>query len=238
MLVAASIGLAALVIVTTRSWQARDDASASPRFAAQDAARTTGTAPRLRDSPADAKPAQPARPVYRYSIVPGGVRSAQEVIRAIANDPVVAAHYAGIAANNLRLVRLTRPLAAHVSYRIGDRIYWTQRKLILPVGEPVLTDGKTTLRARCGNIVSTYLRTPTFAGESTAIELELNREPIELLSVSAPDARMPRMISQRVASPEQFARRPEVPEPSLQALLILGIAAALARYLHKRRSRR
>ena len=49
---------------------------------------------------------------------------------------------------------LTAGRAAYVSYRSGDRIYWTRERVWLKAGETVLTDGTTTIRARCGNCVS------------------------------------------------------------------------------------
>ena len=54
----------------------------------------------------------------------------------------------------MRAVTLTAPRSAYVSYRRGDRTYWTRDRVWLKAGETVLTDGATTIRARCGNCVS------------------------------------------------------------------------------------
>jgi hypothetical protein len=97
-------------------------------------------------------PAAAAAPaVYPYSIIAGGARSADELKQAIAGDPVVAAHYAGFDLENTRAVRLEQPRLVHVSYRIGNAVYWTQKSLLIRAGETVLTDGVRTARTRCGN---------------------------------------------------------------------------------------
>lgn len=92
-----------------------------------------------------------ARPVYRHSVVPGGVLSADEALAAVARDPEVAHHYAGLDLDRLRPVRLAEPLAVHVSYRKDGRVQWTNRRLTLPAGELLVTDGTSSIRARCGN---------------------------------------------------------------------------------------
>jgi hypothetical protein len=106
-----------------------------------------------------------AQPVYRYSVIPGGVRTPEELLAAMANDSVVAGHYAGIDKTKLTSGRLNEPLRAHVSYRIGDRVYWTKRKVTLQAGEQVVTDGQTLVRARCGNNVSVDPLLPTLDNE-------------------------------------------------------------------------
>jgi hypothetical protein len=94
------------------------------------------------------------RAVYRHSIVPGGVYSAEEVEAAVLRDPVVAAHYAKLDRSRLVGTVLERPRAMYVSYRVGQRTGWTTRPITLPAGEPLLTDGTRAIRARCGNLVS------------------------------------------------------------------------------------
>ena len=82
-------------------------------------------------------------------------------------DAVVAAHYAGVNPDDLRVEYLSAPVTAHVSYRIGDDIYWTRRPVTLPAGERVLTSGTAMIRARCGNMVSMEPMLPV-AGEEPA----------------------------------------------------------------------
>jgi len=79
------------------------------------------------------------RPHYPYSVVPGGVHSTMELASA-GRDPVVAAHYARVNMASARIETVRAPRRVHVSYRIGDRIYWTKRKVTLSPGERILTD--------------------------------------------------------------------------------------------------
>lgn len=94
------------------------------------------------------------RPRYGYSVIPGGVASAQELSAAVAADPVVAQHYETFDAAAATLVKLDRTRFAYVSYRLGNRVFWTRHRVRLPAGEPVLTDGRTVVRTRCGNRIS------------------------------------------------------------------------------------
>ena len=94
-----------------------------------------------------------ARPVYPYSVVPGGVEDAKELKWVAEHDPVVAAHYAGFDYARAREVRLTLARTVYVSYRIGNHIYWTSHRVTLRKGEKLITDGKMTARARCANRV-------------------------------------------------------------------------------------
>jgi hypothetical protein len=93
------------------------------------------------------------RPVYPYSVVPGGVRDAHELKMAAEHDPVVAAHYAGFDYDHARVVRLVLARTAYVSYRIGNKVYWSRHRISLKPGELLITDGKITARARCANRV-------------------------------------------------------------------------------------
>lgn len=96
---------------------------------------------------------QAARPVYPYSVVPGGVANAKELKWVAEHDPVVAAHYAGFNYERAQLVRLTLARTVYVSYRIGNNIYWTRRRLTLHKGETLITDGRMMARTRCANRV-------------------------------------------------------------------------------------
>jgi hypothetical protein len=100
------------------------------------------------------------RPVYPYSIIPGGVLSAAELRSAVAHDSVVAAHYAAFDLAKARVFRLQEARAVYVSYRRGDDVFWTSKKLRLAVGETLITDGQHTSRTRCGNQISDVPRTP------------------------------------------------------------------------------
>jgi hypothetical protein len=51
------------------------------------------------------------------------------------------------------VVRLALARTVYVSYRIGNHIYWTRRRLTLHKGEKLITDGRMTARSRCANRV-------------------------------------------------------------------------------------
>lgn len=95
----------------------------------------------------------PGRPVYPYSLVPGGVEDAKELKWVAEHDPIVAAHYAGFDYDHARVVRLTLARTVYLSYRIGNRVYWTRHRVTLHKGEKLITDGRMTARSRCANRV-------------------------------------------------------------------------------------
>jgi hypothetical protein len=115
---------------------------------------------------------QDGRPVYPYSIVPGGVFGAEELKRIVADDPIVAAHYAHMSVADARLGRTGAPRQVYMSYRVGDQVYWTRQKVTLPQGEAVLTDGRSLIRARCGNCISDTPQGPTSDAEPDAAEFD------------------------------------------------------------------
>jgi hypothetical protein len=94
------------------------------------------------------------RPVYPYSVIPGGVVSAKELVNALQRDPVAAAHYSDFHAQSAHVVRLSNARQLYVSYRVGNLVYWTSKKVTLAAGETVLTDGAHMARTRCGNRIS------------------------------------------------------------------------------------
>jgi len=93
------------------------------------------------------------RPVYPYSVVPGGVEDVRELKWIAEHDPVVATHYAGFDYDHAHVVRLVLARTVYLSYRIGNRVYWTRHRVTLHKGEKLITDGKITGRTRCANRV-------------------------------------------------------------------------------------
>lgn len=91
---------------------------------------------------------------YRNSVIPGGVRYSLELTLALARDRFAKVHYADFDAANAYIVHVKDPRLVHVSYRIGDEIYWTKKTLRLKTGETLLTDGKSYVRTRCGNRIA------------------------------------------------------------------------------------
>lgn len=96
----------------------------------------------------------PPRVVYPYSVVPGGIRAPEELREIIEHDDVVRRHYADFDFRNARIVELQQPELVYLSYRMGNRIFWTGHKVSLRKGEKVITDGKITARTRCANQIS------------------------------------------------------------------------------------
>ena len=103
---------------------------------------------------------QLARPVYPYSVVPGGIRSKEELQKATRTDPAVADHYANVNVESLKPKTLSRDATAYVSFRKGGKVYWTSRRVTLKAGEQVFQGGEIAVRGRCGNQVSDQPRQP------------------------------------------------------------------------------
>jgi len=100
------------------------------------------------------------RKVYPFSIVAGGARTVEEAKRAM-SDPAVKAHYAGVDLGKLKQQTLTADISGYVSYRFGDQIYWTAKRVVLKAGETVYTDGNHIVRGRCLNRYSAQPMVPT-----------------------------------------------------------------------------
>lgn len=113
-----------------------------------------------------------ARPVYRYSVIPGGAYNADELVDAIERDPVVAAAYRTVSADGVHAEVVPADRLAYMSYRIGDQIYWTKHQIRLQRGETILTNGVAQLRGRCGNGISLDPMLPTADAEPAPLELE------------------------------------------------------------------
>ena len=112
------------------------------------------------------------RLVYPYSVIPGGISSAEELREIAEHDPVVAVHYSGFDYRNARLVAVTSPRLVYLSYRRNDKIFWTHRQATLHPGEKLLTDGRTTARTRCGNQISVLPQANISPAEPMMAELE------------------------------------------------------------------
>ncbi len=124
-------------------------------------------------------PVEPAHLVYPYSVIPGGIHSAAELRQAVARDTTVAQHYARFEVSDAQVVTLDRHQAMYVSYRLGNRIYWTRRKLSLLKGEKLMTDGVSSARVRCGNRLSKVPRSPISLREPPPRDLEGPPAPTE-----------------------------------------------------------
>lgn len=103
---------------------------------------------------------QSNRPIYPFSLVPGGVRDGDEIAAVRATDAVLRSHYSEVGP---RLIRETmaRDEWLYTSYRVGASVYWTKHAVRVRAGEAVLSDGVHMIRARCGNRLSAVPNKPT-----------------------------------------------------------------------------
>jgi hypothetical protein len=159
--------------------------------------------------PADrANQKQFGRTVYAYSVVPGGIASVAELQSAMAKDSVVFAQYAAFHLERARVIRLDQDRLAHVSYRVGDQIYWTNRQLKLAKGETLITDGVQTARTRCGNFISEIAEAPVSPHEP--IESEFNK-PVQIAynpDDAVSDNRFPELVQPPPSVPPPFYEPP------------------------------
>ena len=196
---------------------------------------------------------RPGRVIYPYSVIPGGVQTVQELKTAIAHDPVVSSHYAVFQLSRTRIVRLDHERLMHVSYRIGNQVYWTKRLMKLAKGETVITDGEHTARTRCGNQIAEVPPSPVSLVEPSPDELDTPvaplaidfKNPYRLDEVSPPGAGVsppgtdpppghqtpPVLVGPVSASPISFVPLPgtppviHVPEPGTATLLLVAFPA-------------
>ena len=136
-------------LVTERIHNLARTTPASPVPSTTQSLSVLATQVRLHSAPAASK-----RPVYRYSVIPGGVRSPEELHQVAGSDQEVADHYAGFRYDHARVVRLQRAELVYLSYRMNGKIYWTRTRHLIPAGETVITDGEITGRTRCANRLS------------------------------------------------------------------------------------
>lgn len=131
------------------------------------------------------------RKVYPYSIVPGGAATVDDAKLAMGR-PDVRANYADLDMAVLREVKLSAPLSGYVSYRYGEKIYWTAKKLTLRAGETVFTDGVHLVRGRCLNCYSAFPMLPIRPNEptekvlDTPVDVPVFAYKFPLLPVEAP----------------------------------------------------
>jgi hypothetical protein len=129
---------------------------------------------------------RPARKVFPFSVIPGGVRTRMELTDAIARDGVVAAHYRSISTGAVRSEEVKEDRLAYMSYRMGNKIYWTKHKIRLKQGETILTDGVTQIRARCGNCIALQPMLPTSDTEPEAAQFDALTAPPSYVETPAP----------------------------------------------------
>jgi hypothetical protein len=138
-----------------------------------DAKRAEATGPGDRVEQANLRePGGDSRPIFKHSVIPGGVFTSEELQSALAQDAVAASHYKNLNTNVVRTETVKQDRLAYVSYRKDDQIYWTKNKVRVKEGETILTDGTNEVRARCGNCISETPRFPVADAEPEAAELD------------------------------------------------------------------
>ena len=155
--------LAILTLGTFSVWSAlapSDHRQIAPAYTSSFVAADSQDLPRISLDGNDS-----ARAIYPYSVIPGGVDSAAELRNSITHDPVVAEHYGDFAIERARVVRLSEDRALYVSYRLGNRVFWSKKQFMLLKGETVITDGEHMARTRCGNRVAEAPAGPVLAAE-------------------------------------------------------------------------
>jgi hypothetical protein len=156
-------------------------------------------------------PAEP-RPVYPYSVIPGGIADAKELKWIAEHDPVVAAHYAGFDYAHAQIVRLTLARTVYISYRIGNHIYWTSHRVTLRKGEKLLTDGRMTARTRCANRVEeTPQQQQAEATEPTEEKLDQPLGSGQGTAIQAPPVNFQSALSSRPQASDFGAMGPMTP---------------------------
>lgn len=163
------------------------------------------------------------RPVYPYSVVPGGVYSADEFRAAVQRDHIVAEHYAIFSSSHLKQSNLMVDGSAYVSYRVGEGVYWTRRPVRLSRGEQVLADGEHLIRARCGNRISSVPRFPVLPEEPPEITnndgLEPPPSPRRYMPVAGVSEAVDSFPELPVLPPlEPSVEIPKIPQPPVSTL--------------------
>jgi|GEM_PF-4990740 len=168
--------------------------------------------------------------VYPYSVVDGGVHSVQELRSAIWRDPVVAKHYSNFNLDRARVIEAKAEKDFHVSYRIGEEIFWTKKRLKVAKGERLITDDRNFTRTRCANMLSEAPRGKTLPDEPAPevldepldpLAYEFIQEPMVTLTVPQNPSEIDPASSDPGSGPDQTLP-PSEPTPFIPLVLIGG----------------
>jgi len=148
--------------------------------------KSTAVDPDAMASAVGAPPLPSKRLAYPWSVVSGGVASPLAMREAIQDDPVVEAHYTGLNPAAFKVETLPVARQGYVSFRIRDTIYWTRKTVTIAAGETVLSDGKTMLRGRCGNLISPDPRQPLAPPGAEPAEVAMDQPVREAQLIQSP----------------------------------------------------
>jgi hypothetical protein len=125
------------------------------------------------------------------------------------------------------------------------RCFWTARTIALHTGEKILTDGKTTIRERCGNVLTVEPLGPALMDEPAAPEFDVRGHAVDRAGAATGWThrrllliRLTRQILRGSTVPVVYRVDPPVPvpEPATWVLRRWGWMAVLPRSLHTRRA--
>lgn len=118
-----------------------------------------------------------SQPVYPHSVVPGGIHNLKALQEVVRRDPVASQHYSALRLKKMRFVTAPKARYAFVSYRLNNQVFWTSRRVHIPKGEVLMSDGSEWLRSRCGNRLSDTPRKPTSPSEPPVAILDTPEKP-------------------------------------------------------------
>jgi len=202
------------------------------------------------------------RPIYLYSVIPAGIESVEELQKIVQRDPVAAQQFEGFDFQHAHLVQVSERQLMYVAYRMGNKVYWTRKKILLHPGETLISDGKIVARTRCGNRVAlaplgphalvepleSDFDQPLFANDMVTKEVDPQADPY-MTSLPTPDVAnslqpthnrkrfVPFFMLPFFGLPSASSHGPlaVAPEPGTMLLLSTGLVGV---YWRSRRSRR
>lgn len=99
-------------------------------------------------------PTPKSRPLYAYSLVPGGVGSIAELHSRISSNPILAKYFAHFNWAKATVIMFGHDMDVWMVFQRGSNILWTKRRVHIKAGELAVTDGVMTIMMRCGNAIS------------------------------------------------------------------------------------
>jgi hypothetical protein len=120
------------------------------------------------------------RPRFRYSLIAGGVTSVAELRASTSLDPILKKAYGEFNWARAHAFVFGTDTGVFMEFRRGNIIHWTKNRVVVPAGTLAFTDGRFTVLARCGNLISWAPSEP-----SEEINPGLLESPVEPISPPA-----------------------------------------------------